>query len=73
MILGMGLNIDIEHSLLEDLENMAVNLQDITEKPIEPEKLLAGTVNRFEKSYLYYSTTGDLNPIFKKIEKILKF
>jgi len=73
IIMGMGLNINVYRSFLEGLETKAVNIQDLTEQVVVPEKLLAGIMKRFEELYLYFSSTGDLDSIFKKIEKILRY
>ena len=73
IIMGMGLNIDIDREFLEDLDNKAINIQDLTEQAVIPERLLAGIMKRFEELYLCFSSTGDLGSIFKKIEKILRY
>lgn len=73
IIMGMGLNIDIEKKFLKSLDNRAVNIQSLTKKMVEKEKLLAAILKRFEELYGYFSKTGDLNSIFKNIKKILRY
>jgi len=73
IILGMGLNIDIDKDYLDSLENKAINIQDLTAKKVLPEDLLANILKRFEDLYTYYEKTGDLDSIFKKIGNILRY
>jgi BirA family transcriptional regulator, biotin operon repressor / biotin---[acetyl-CoA-carboxylase] ligase len=73
IIMGMGLNIDIDRKYLDRLENSAVNIQELTWKKIIPESLLAHILKRFEDMYLYYDDTGDFGSIFKNIRKILRY
>jgi BirA family biotin operon repressor/biotin-[acetyl-CoA-carboxylase] ligase len=73
IILGMGLNIDIDKDYLESLENKATNIQDLTKENVLTETLLANIMKRFEDLYTYYEKTGDLDSIFKEIEKILRY
>jgi BirA family transcriptional regulator, biotin operon repressor / biotin---[acetyl-CoA-carboxylase] ligase len=73
IIMGMGLNIDIDRKYLDRLGNSAVNIQELTRKNIIPESLLAHTLKKFEDIYLYYDDTGDFGSIFKNIEKILRY
>jgi BirA family biotin operon repressor/biotin-[acetyl-CoA-carboxylase] ligase len=73
ILLGMGLNIDVDKDYLEGLENKAANIQELTQKKVTPESLLADIVKRFEDLYTYYEKTGDLDSIFKKIEKIIRY
>ena len=46
IILGMGLNIDVDKDYLKSRENKAVNIQDLTEEKIPPEILLATMPNQ---------------------------
>ncbi len=73
MILGMGLNIAIDKKNIDKIDKKAVNLQDISKTVIEPELLLARILKNFEEQYNHFSQTGDLDLIFKKIEKILRY
>jgi len=73
IVLGMGLNIDVDKNDLATLENKAANIQEFTKDTVNPQKLLAGIMDRFEEIYLYFSNTGDLRSIFKKMEKILTY
>jgi BirA family biotin operon repressor/biotin-[acetyl-CoA-carboxylase] ligase len=73
IIMGMGLNIDVQKKFFKGLDYKAVNIQDLTVKAVEREKLLADILKRFEGLYGYFSRTEDLGPIFKKIEEIIRY
>jgi BirA family biotin operon repressor/biotin-[acetyl-CoA-carboxylase] ligase len=73
IILGMGLNIDVDKDYLESLGNKAANIQDLTKENVLTETLLANIMKRFEDLYTYYEKTGDLDSIFKEIEKMLRY
>ena len=73
MILGMGLNIAIEKKNLDQIDKKVLNLQDISKTVIEPELLLARILKNFEELHDYFSQSGDLGSIFKRIEKILRY
>lgn len=73
MVLGMGLNITIDKKIIDKIDKKAINLQDISKKVIVPELLLARILKNFEERYNYFSQSGDLDLMFKKIEKILRY
>lgn len=73
IIMGMGLNIDIDRKYLDRLENSAANIQELTGEKILPESLLAHILKKFEYMYFHYNDTGDFGSIFKNIEKILRY
>jgi len=73
IILGMGLNIAIDKKNIDKINKKVINLQDISKKVIEPELLMAHILKNFEEKYNHFSQTGDLDLIFKKIEKILRY
>jgi len=73
IIMGMGLNIDIDRKYLDRLENSAVNIQELTRKKIIQESLLAHILKKFEDMYLYYDDSGDFDSIFKNIGEILRY
>jgi BirA family biotin operon repressor/biotin-[acetyl-CoA-carboxylase] ligase len=73
IIMGMGLNIDVDRRYLDKLENKTVNIRDLTNKKIIPENLLANIMGRFEDMYFHYANTGDLDSIFRNITKILRY
>lgn len=73
MILGMGLNINIDKKIIDKIDKKVINLQDISKKVIEPELLLVRILKKFEEQYNHFSQSGNLDLIFKKIEKILRY
>lgn len=73
IILGMGLNIAIDKKIIDKIDKKAINLQDISKTVIEPELLLARILKNFEEQYNHLSQSGDLESIFKRIEKILRY
>jgi len=73
IILGMGLNIAINKDIINEIDKKAANLQDMSEKEIDPELLLIRILKNFEEKYNHFLQSGDFGPIFKKIEKILRY
>ena len=73
ILLGMGLNIDIEKIFIDKLDNEAINIQDASKTVIEKELLLARILRNFEELYNDFSQTGDFKSIFKRISEILKY
>jgi BirA family transcriptional regulator, biotin operon repressor / biotin---[acetyl-CoA-carboxylase] ligase len=71
VVMGIGINIDLEEKYLKILEGRAVNIKDITTMPVEPEPLLASILKNFEGLLASFPKTG-LKPVIKKIGKILR-
>jgi len=73
IIMGMGLNIDVDEKSFRPLRGRAVNIQDLAGEKIDKERLLADILRRFEDLYTYYACSGDLDSIFKRLGKMLRF
>jgi BirA family transcriptional regulator, biotin operon repressor / biotin---[acetyl-CoA-carboxylase] ligase len=71
VVMGIGLNIELEEKYLKMLEGRAVNIKDITTAPVDCEPLLASILKNFEGLLASFPKTG-LKPVIKKIGKILR-
>jgi len=72
IILGVGINVNIDDKTL-GLDNMATSIQKILGKAADRELLMAKILDNFERSYDYFSTTGDFKSLFKKWEKNIRY
>jgi len=73
IILGVGINVNIDDKTLGGLDNMATSIQKILGKAADRELLMAKILDNFERSYDYFSTTGDFKSLFKKWEKNIRY
>ncbi len=74
IFIGIGINVnnDIKDFKYLNLKN-ATTLKEIFNNEINREKLLADILNLFERKYLYYYKTNDLNTIFRSIKNSIKY
>lgn len=73
IILGVGININIDDRTLGELDNMATSIQKILGKAADRELIMAKILDNFERSYNYFSTTGDFKSLFVKWEKNIRY
>ncbi|MCJ7666456.1 MAG: biotin--[acetyl-CoA-carboxylase] ligase [Actinobacteria bacterium] len=73
MILGAGLNVNICDTDISKLESAVTSIQKILGKTADRELLMAKILGNFERSYNYFSTTGDFGTLFKKMEKSIRY
>ena len=73
IILGVGINVNIDDKTLGELDNMATSIQKILGKAADRELIMAKILNNFERSYNYFSTTGDFKSLFVKWEKNIRY
>lgn len=73
IILGIGINANIEDKALQKLDNMAVSIKKVLGKNVDREILMARILDNLERSYDYFSKTGDFSSIFAKWEKNIRY
>ncbi len=73
LIIGMGINVNIDIEDLAPLNKQSVSVKTILGKDIEREYLLSRILFDFEKDCNHYFQTKDFKTIFEKIEKILNY
>ena len=73
IILGVGINVNIDDQTLGELDNMATSIQKILGKAADRELIMAKILDNFERSYNYFSTTGDFKSLFVKWEKNIRY
>ncbi|MCK5566741.1 MAG: biotin--[acetyl-CoA-carboxylase] ligase, partial [Actinomycetia bacterium] len=64
IILGAGINVNIDDKTLGGLDNMATSIQKILGIEADRELIMAKILDNFERSYNYFSTTGDFKSLF---------
>jgi len=65
--------VNIDDKTLGGLDNMATSIQKILGKAADRELIMAKILDNFERSYDYFSTTGDFKSLFKKWEKNIRY
>ena len=73
MILGAGINVNINDKRLSELDNMATSVKNILGKAADRELIMAKILDNFERSYNYFSTTGDFKSLFVEWEKNIRY
>ena len=73
IILGIGLNVNIDDKTLDELDNTATSIQKILGREADRELIMAKILDDFERSYNYFSTTGDFKSLFVKWEKNIRY
>ncbi len=73
IILGVGINVNIDDKTLGGLDNMATSIQKILGIEADRELIMAKILDNFERSYNYFSTTGDFKSLFVKMEKNIRY
>lgn len=73
VILGIGINANIDIKDLDKLDNTATSLKNIIGKSIDREILLAKILDNFETSFDYFSRTDDFKSLFMKWENNIKY
>ncbi len=73
IIIGLGINININSENLKPFDNKSTSVKDILGKNIERELILSRILHEFENNYNYYSLTKDFNTIFKNIKNFLYY
>jgi len=73
IILGAGININIDDKTLDKLDNMATSIKKILGRNADRELIMAKILDNFERSYDYFSTTGDFKSLFVKWEKNIRY
>ena len=73
IILGVGINVNIDDKTLGELDNMATSIEKILGKIADRELIMAKILDNFERSYNYFSTTGDFKSLFVKWEKNIRY
>ncbi len=73
MIIGIGINVNIDDKTLGELDNMATSIQKILGKAADRELITAKILDNFEVSYNNFSTTGDFKSLFVKWEKNIRY
>ena len=73
IILGAGININIDDKTLDKLDNMAISIKKILGRNADRELIMAKILDNFERSYDYFSTTGDFKSLFVKWEKNIRY
>jgi BirA family biotin operon repressor/biotin-[acetyl-CoA-carboxylase] ligase len=73
IILGIGINVNIDDKTLGGLYNMATSIRKILDREADRELILAKMLDDFERSYDYFSTTGDFRSLFVKWEKNIRY
>jgi BirA family biotin operon repressor/biotin-[acetyl-CoA-carboxylase] ligase len=73
IILGIGLNMNIDDKTLDGLDNTATSIQKILGREADRELIMAKILDDFERSYNYFSTTGDFKSLFVKWEKNIRY
>ena len=73
IILGVGINVNIDNKTLSELDNMATSIEKILGKTADRELIMAKILDNFERSYNYFSTTGDFKSLFVKWEKNIRY
>ncbi len=73
IILGVGLNVNTDDKDIGKLDNRATSIQNILGKTAGRELIMAKILDNFERSYNYFSTTGDFKSLFVKMEKNIRY
>ena len=73
IILGAGINVNIDDATLGKLDNMATSIQNVLGRDADRELIMAKILDNFERSYDYFSTTGDFKSLFVKMEKNIRY
>ena len=73
LVLGVGINVNIDDKALGGLDNMAISIRKILGREADRELILAKILDSLERSYDYFSTTGDFKSLFKKWEKNIRY
>ena len=73
IILGIGLNVNIDDKTLDGLDNTATSIRKILGREADRELIMAKILDDFERSYNYFSTTGDFKSLFTKWEKNIRY
>jgi BirA family transcriptional regulator, biotin operon repressor / biotin---[acetyl-CoA-carboxylase] ligase len=73
IILGIGLNVNIDDKTLDGLDNTATSILKILGREADRELIMAKILENFERSYNYFSTTGDFKSLFTKWEKNIRY
>lgn len=73
IILGVGINVNTEDADIGKLDNRATSIQNILKKTADRELIMAKILDNFERSYDYFSSTGDLKSLFIKMEKNIRY
>ena len=73
IILGIGINVNIDDKTLDRLDNTATSIRKILGREADRELIMAKILDDFERSYNYFSTTGDFKSLFTKWEKNIRY
>lgn len=73
IILGIGINVNIDDNTLGELDNKATSIQKILGRKADRELIVAKILDDLEISYDYFSTTGDFKSLFSKWEKNIRY
>ncbi|MFC2145334.1 biotin--[acetyl-CoA-carboxylase] ligase [Actinomycetota bacterium] len=73
IIIGIGINMNIDDKTLDGLDNTATSIRKILGREADRELILARILEDFERSYDYFSTTGDFKSLFSKWEKNIRY
>ncbi len=73
IILGVGIDINIDDKILDKLDNMATSIQKMLGREADRELIMAKILDDFERSYDYFTTTGDFKSLFVKMEKNIRY
>jgi BirA family biotin operon repressor/biotin-[acetyl-CoA-carboxylase] ligase len=73
IIIGVGINVNIDGKTLGGLDNIATSIQKILGREADRELIMAKILDDFERSYNYFSTTGDFKSLFMKWEKNIRY
>ncbi|MEE8324689.1 MAG: biotin--[acetyl-CoA-carboxylase] ligase [Candidatus Humimicrobiaceae bacterium] len=73
VIIGIGINVNIDDKTLGKLDNMATSIQRILGRKADRELIVAKILDDLEISYDYFSTTGDFKSLFSKWENNIRY
>ncbi len=73
IILGTGINVNIDDKALGKLDNMATSIRKILDREADRELIMAKILDALERSYDYFSTTGDFKSLFAKWENNIRY
>jgi len=73
VIIGIGINVNIDDKTLGELDNMATSIQKILGRKADRELIVAKILDDLEISYDYFSTTGDFKSLFSKWENNIRY
>ena len=73
IILGIGVNVNIDDKTLDGLDNTATSIRKILGREADRELIMAKILENFERSYNYFSATGDFKSLFTKWEKNIRY